>query len=86
MKDSDGNALQSQKAFVFKTQERLSRRLIAREEMKKHDGDVADSIEYGNEQMPLVNGLKKPSYVFVVVATWIMFVEGMGGIAALAIN
>lgn len=57
-----------------------------REEMKKHDGDVADSIEYGNEQMPLVNNLKKPSYVFVVVATWIMFVEGMGGIAALAIS
>ena len=55
--------------------------------MKKHDGDVADAVEYGSEKSPLVDGSKKSaSYVFVVVATWIMFVEGMGGIASLAIS
>ena len=55
--------------------------------MKKQGGDVVDSIEHGSEDSPLMAGSKKSkSYVFVVVATWIMFVEGMGGIASLAIS
>jgi folate/biopterin transporter len=55
--------------------------------MKKRNDDFAESFEHGNESAPLVDGSRKsPSYVFVVVATWIMFVEGMGGIASLAIQ
>jgi folate/biopterin transporter len=55
--------------------------------MKKLDDNIADVVQSGSEESPLMgNSKKSPSYVFVVVATWIMFVEGMGGITALAIS